>query len=139
MVDHCVRPGFLTFELPAGAKLRQPAAAEILSFRNVRDGGKGGPIFLLPIAKLSWALTADVPMVKIYQTSPKGQVRILEEEICPAVMAEFAQVPSFVEAFNDRATYQEIVRIFPAVGKVPKLDDENHSDNSVAALLRRTS
>jgi hypothetical protein len=65
----------------------------------------------------------------------KEHVRILEEEICPAVMAEFAQVPAFVQAFNDCVTYQDIVKIFPAVARILKADDEQRNDNAVSALL----
>jgi hypothetical protein len=50
-------------------------------------------------------------------------------------MAEFAQVPAFVRAFNDCVTYQDIVKIFPAVARILKADDEQRNDNAVAALL----
>jgi hypothetical protein len=134
-LDHCSRPGFLTFQLPEGAKNRQPMAGEILSFKRVTEGGQGGSASSLPVATLSWALSTEAPGVEAYQTSLKEHVRILVEEICPAVMAEFAQVPAFVRAFNDCGTYQDIVKIFPAVARILKADDEQRNDNAVSALL----
>jgi hypothetical protein len=41
-LDHCSRPGFLTFQVPEGAKNRQPMAGEILSFKRLSEGGQGG-------------------------------------------------------------------------------------------------
>jgi hypothetical protein len=40
-LDHCSRPGFLTFQVPEGAKNRQPMAGEILSFKRLSEGGQG--------------------------------------------------------------------------------------------------
>jgi hypothetical protein len=62
-------------------------------------------------------------------------VRVLEEDICPAMMAESAQAPAFVQAFNDCVTYQDIVKIFPAVARILKADDEQRNDTAVSALL----
>lgn len=134
-LDHCSRPGFLTFQLPDGSKNRQPLAGEILSFKRVHEGGQGGSASFLPVAKLSWALSTEAPGVEVYQTSLKEHVRVLEEDICPAVMAEFAQVPAFVQAFNDCVTYQDIFKIFPAVARILKADDEQRNDTAVSALL----
>jgi hypothetical protein len=134
-LDHCSRPGFLTFQVPEGARNRQPMAGEILSFKRVTEGGQGGPASFLPVATLSWALSTEAPGVEVYQASLKEHIRILEEEICPAVMAEFAQVPAFVQAFNDCVTYQDIVKIFPAVARILKADDEQRNDNAVSTLL----
>ncbi|WP_262267281.1 MULTISPECIES: hypothetical protein [Microvirga] len=134
-IDHCSRPGFLTFQLPEGAMNRQPMAGEILNFKRVHEGGRGGSASFLPVASLSWALSTEASGVETYQASLKEHVRILEEEICPAVMAEFAQVPAFVQAFNDCVTYQDIVKIFPAVARILKADDEHRNDNAVSALL----
>jgi hypothetical protein len=134
-LDHCARPGFLTFQVPEGAKNRQPMAGEILSFKRVSEGGQGGSASFLPVATLSWALSTEAPGVEAYQASLKEHVRKLEEEICPAVLAEFAQVPAFVQAFNDCVTYQDIVKIFPAVARILKADDEQRNDNAVSALL----
>jgi hypothetical protein len=50
-------------------------------------------------------------------------------------MAEFAQASAFVRAFNDCVTYQDIVKIFPAVARILKADDEQRNDNAVSALL----
>src|ERR671912_712053 len=103
-------------------------AGEILSFKRVNEGGQGGSASFLPVATLSWALSTQAPGVETYRLSLKEHVRILEEEICPAVMAEFAQVPAFVQAFNDCVTYQDIVKIFLAVTRILKADDENRND-----------
>ncbi|WP_114947268.1 hypothetical protein [Microvirga calopogonii] len=134
-LDHCSRPGFLIFQLPEGAMNRQPMAGEILSFKRVHEGGKGGSASFLPVATVSWALSTEASGVEAYQASLKEYVRILEEDICPAVMAEFAQVPAFVQAFNDCVTYQDIVKIFPAVARILKADDEQRNDSAVSALL----
>jgi hypothetical protein len=138
-LDHCSRPGFLTFQVPEGAKDRQPMAGEILSFKRLSEGGQGGSASFLPVATLSWALSTEAPGVEAYQASLKEHVRILEEEVCPAVMAEFSQVPAFVQAFNDCVTYQDIVKIFPAVARILKADDEQRDDNAVSALLNLAS
>jgi hypothetical protein len=110
-------------------------AGEILSFKRLSEGGQGGTASFLPVATLSWALSTEAPGVEAYQSSLKEHVQILEEDICPAVMAEFAQVPAFVGAFNDCVTYQDIVKIFPAVARILKADDEQRNDNAVSALL----
>jgi hypothetical protein len=121
--------------LPDGAKNWQPMAGEILSFKRVHEGGQGGSASFLPVATLSWALSTEAPGVGAYQTSLKEHVRVLEEDICPAVMAEFAQVPAFIQAFNDCVTYQDIVKIFPAVARILKADGEQRNDTAVSALL----
>jgi hypothetical protein len=134
-LDHCSRPGFLTFQVPEGAKARQPMAGEIISFKCLGEGGQGGSASFLPVAILSWALSTEAPGVESYQASLKDHVRELEEEICPAVLDEFAQAPAFVQAFNDCVTYQDIIKIFPAVARILKADDEQRNDNAVSALL----
>lgn len=50
-------------------------------------------------------------------------------------MAEFVEVPAFVQAFNDCVTYQDIVKIFPAVARTLEADDEHRNDNAVSVLL----
>jgi hypothetical protein len=134
-LDHCARPGFLTFQVPEGAKYRQIMAGDILSFSHLNGAGQGGVASFLPIAALAWALSTEAPGVETYQTTLKGHIKTLEDEICPAVMAEFRQVPQFAQAFNDCLTYQDIVRLFPAVDKILKADDEHRNDNAVSALL----
>jgi hypothetical protein len=62
-LDQCSRPGFLTFQLPDGAKNRQPMVGEILSFKRVHEGGQGGSASFLPVATLSWALSSEAPGV----------------------------------------------------------------------------
>jgi len=52
-LDHCARPGFLTFQVPEGAKNRQPMAGEILSFKRVHEGVQGGSASFLPVATLA--------------------------------------------------------------------------------------
>jgi hypothetical protein len=110
-------------------------AGEILSFKRLNEGGQGGRASFLPMATLSWTLSTETPEVETYQTSLREHVRILEEEICPAMIAEFAQVPAFGRTFNDCVTHQDIVKILPAVARILKADDEQRNDNAVSALL----
>ncbi len=79
-------------------------------------------------------MSTEASGIEVYQASLKEHVRILEEEICPVVMAEFTQVPAFVRAINDCVTSQDIVKIFPAVARILKADDEQRNDNAVAAI-----
>jgi hypothetical protein len=58
-LDHCLRPGFLTFQAPEGARARQPMAGEILSFKRLTKGGQSGSASFLPVATLSWALSTE--------------------------------------------------------------------------------
>lgn len=71
----------------------------------------------------------------MYQGSLKDHIKVIDEEISPAVMAEFAQVPAFVQALNDCVSYQDIVKLFPAVANVLKAAEEHRNDNAVTSLL----
>ena len=43
-------------------------------------------------------MSTEATEIKPYQSTLKGHIETLEQEICPAIMAEFVQVPQFVQA-----------------------------------------
>jgi hypothetical protein len=80
-------------------------AGEILNFSRLSSGQQGLASYL-PVATLTWALSTEASGIEPYQSTLRAHFKTVEEEICPAVMGEFAQVPQIARAFNDCVTYR---------------------------------